>query len=496
MKKLYLFFVYSLLVVYSSAQSVGIGTNTPNASALLDITSTTKGLLAPRMTNVQMNAITSPAAGLIVYNTTDSSYYIKRPGGWTKVSYGQDNVWKHYGNNTIYSATNSFIGINYSDIAAANLIGSYAPLQTRGTVGNTLALFGEDKQGMSLVANYPGIFFNSYFNNGSKAISAGATGNITLNQNNPPYYEFSFGDYANSNDQPLSNAVQMALRNDGHVYVGNSNLNFSRAAFEQQGTVGTTAAIFGGDGAGISLQKNWPVIGFNHYFDGTNHKSIGQGYNAILGVNQSTGNMYIACFNNYAAIPNANLTGYTERIYFSRFGKLGIGTDDPEADITVSIPYGSPVDATSGIRFNARPANPNLLDVWNLAPISQAFSILYNGNVASYLTTDGVWHAVSDKTFKNTISSLEAKSLQNIMRLNPVSYFMNNDAKKESRNFGFISQEVEEVFPDFVETRNNKKYLCYQYFIPVLTKGMQEQQQQIEELKNEVAELKKILLNK
>jgi len=50
-----------------SAQNVGIGTTTPNASALLDASSTTQGFLPPRMTYAQRNAIVNPAAGLIVY---------------------------------------------------------------------------------------------------------------------------------------------------------------------------------------------------------------------------------------------------------------------------------------------------------------------------------------------------------------------------------------------------------------------------------------------
>lgn len=48
---------------------VGINTNTPNTSAALDIVSTTTGLLPPRMTTTQKNAIASPASGLIVYDT-------------------------------------------------------------------------------------------------------------------------------------------------------------------------------------------------------------------------------------------------------------------------------------------------------------------------------------------------------------------------------------------------------------------------------------------
>jgi len=64
--------------------SVGLGTTTINASAILDITSTTKGFLPPRMTNAQRTAISSPAIGLIVYCTdTTEGLYINKSTGWT-----------------------------------------------------------------------------------------------------------------------------------------------------------------------------------------------------------------------------------------------------------------------------------------------------------------------------------------------------------------------------------------------------------------------------
>src|SRR4051812_11016285 len=53
--------------------NVGIGTTTPNASALLELSSTSKGLLIPRMTQAQRNAIASPATGLLVYCTDSLS---------------------------------------------------------------------------------------------------------------------------------------------------------------------------------------------------------------------------------------------------------------------------------------------------------------------------------------------------------------------------------------------------------------------------------------
>jgi hypothetical protein len=55
---------------YNNGSNLGVGTTSPHASALTDMTSTTQGFLPPRMTTVQRNAIASPAVGLTIYNTT------------------------------------------------------------------------------------------------------------------------------------------------------------------------------------------------------------------------------------------------------------------------------------------------------------------------------------------------------------------------------------------------------------------------------------------
>ena len=69
MKKPLLFFQFVFSVFILSAQSVGIGTTSPNSSALLDVNSTDKGMLIPRMTSTQRVSIASPAKGLLVYQT-------------------------------------------------------------------------------------------------------------------------------------------------------------------------------------------------------------------------------------------------------------------------------------------------------------------------------------------------------------------------------------------------------------------------------------------
>ncbi len=84
--------VIPLFVLFSTitfAQSVGIGTNTPDSSAKLEISSTNSGLLLPRMTMAQRNAIRNPKAGLVVWCNDCGS------GGEMSVYNGVE--WKIYG---------------------------------------------------------------------------------------------------------------------------------------------------------------------------------------------------------------------------------------------------------------------------------------------------------------------------------------------------------------------------------------------------------------
>ncbi len=89
MKKLFLifsFFSFSFLI--SNAQSVAIGTIRADASAKLDITSTSKGFLPPRMTFAQRNSISNPAKGLIIYCTdylSNKKWQIFNGTKWTNM---------------------------------------------------------------------------------------------------------------------------------------------------------------------------------------------------------------------------------------------------------------------------------------------------------------------------------------------------------------------------------------------------------------------------
>ncbi|MFC3158128.1 hypothetical protein ACFOEQ_06060 [Chryseobacterium arachidis] len=79
-----------LSIIYGSVffAQVGIGTTSPDPSAILDISSTNKGALLPRMTTIQRNNIPSPANGLLVYDTTLNGFYGYNGTVWTQDVFG------------------------------------------------------------------------------------------------------------------------------------------------------------------------------------------------------------------------------------------------------------------------------------------------------------------------------------------------------------------------------------------------------------------------
>ncbi|RAJ33499.1 beta strand repeat-containing protein [Pedobacter cryoconitis] len=75
-----------LLSAFGAKAQVGIGTNVPDASAQLEILSTSKGLLIPRMSLLQRNDINNPANGLLIYQTNSSSgFYFYNNGQWQRL---------------------------------------------------------------------------------------------------------------------------------------------------------------------------------------------------------------------------------------------------------------------------------------------------------------------------------------------------------------------------------------------------------------------------
>ena len=114
MKKIFYFILPAFFyAVPIDAQSVSINTDrsAPNASAILDVKSNNKGLLIPRTSTTSRLAISNPAKGLILYDTTAGAFFFNNGTGWIEISNGSaTNYWTQNGSN-IFNNNGGNVGI-------------------------------------------------------------------------------------------------------------------------------------------------------------------------------------------------------------------------------------------------------------------------------------------------------------------------------------------------------------------------------------------------
>ena len=110
--------LFVLLFPLTIFAQVGINTTTPHASSMLDITTTDKGLLIPRIAIPNLNAaapVTTPATSLVVYNTnaaTGIGFYYWDGSKWTPLGNGTSH-WNKTGND-IYNNNSGNVGVGTS----------------------------------------------------------------------------------------------------------------------------------------------------------------------------------------------------------------------------------------------------------------------------------------------------------------------------------------------------------------------------------------------
>jgi hypothetical protein len=143
MKKITFFVLIAFLIGISinvMPQGVAINNNgdPPDASAMLDVTSTTKGILIPRMTSTERGNIVLPAKGLMVYDITLNQVYMNTGTSgnptWTNISTGQ--LWTRVGNYTYLT--------NSSDNVGIGLTSPTGNLHVAINYGDAEAIFGTD----------------------------------------------------------------------------------------------------------------------------------------------------------------------------------------------------------------------------------------------------------------------------------------------------------------------------------------------------------------
>ncbi|MBU0765805.1 MAG: H-type lectin domain-containing protein [Bacteroidetes bacterium] len=132
--------VFILSVMSATAQNVAItddNSYTAHTSAMLDVKSTTKGFLAPRVTTAQRNAIASPATGLLVFDTSLGRYYYYGGSQWIDLSSGSASgpYWSYSSPNIYMTTSTNYLGLGTSSpLHKLHLLQNVAT--TDGTDGN------------------------------------------------------------------------------------------------------------------------------------------------------------------------------------------------------------------------------------------------------------------------------------------------------------------------------------------------------------------------
>jgi Chaperone of endosialidase len=195
MKRLFFVFLLLLNFLESYTQSVGINTDAslPNASAMLDVKSSSKGMLMPRMLQAQRNLIPSPAAGLMIYQTDNTpGYYYYDGSAWVPLTGGGTiNYWTASGSN-IYNNNAGNVGIGLTnplaslhikkDNEALRIEGTSSYLSFYNTAGTVPKVFmqntGDNLYLGTSTGNSAGI--TQFYSNNSPLMTLAASGNVGI----------------------------------------------------------------------------------------------------------------------------------------------------------------------------------------------------------------------------------------------------------------------------------------------------------------------------
>jgi trimeric autotransporter adhesin len=258
-----------------NAQSVGIGTFIPDSSAILDMQSTTKGVLIPRMNKAERNAILDPAAGLMVYqNGPDSiGFYFFNGGSWNCLSVG-NNSWKTSGNSGI--DTNNFIGTTDNNMLLFK-INNIRSGQLGGVDGNVS--FG--------VNSLPRLLHNTYLYSQNTAMGDYSMGNRIYGLDNT-----AVGHSSLLNNNATGNTAIGAYSLYNSKTGGENTALGLYAGYESNGynnvCLGTRTMVF--DTAGI---ENVAIGASSLYYSHNSSKNIAIGARAMFNHIQGNGNVAI-----------------------------------------------------------------------------------------------------------------------------------------------------------------------------------------------------------
>jgi hypothetical protein len=456
----------------SSTGNVGLGTSAPHSSALLDMTSTTQGMLVPRMTKAQRDAIISPATGLLIYQTNSTpGFYYNDGSEWKAVA--PKNANKSLSNLTAPTAVNvellpqtdSAINLGSATLRWKNLFAAGDATINGLTVGkggggigtNTAAgyaaLYSNTTGYYNTAAGYQSLFFNTTgVDNtaaGGFALYSNTTGNFntaagfrSLYSNTTGYYNTAAG-YQSlySNTTGYSNtaagfaALNLNTTGYSNTAAGYRSLNSN--------TTGSDNMAAGSYSLYLNTEGNYNTAAGSSalYFNTTGTDNTAAGGSALY--SNTTGNFNTA--SGYAAL-YSNTTGNSNAAagYFALLANTtgfantasGYGAGSYNDANTYCTFIGYDADQAVGTDFT------NSTALGNSSRITASDQVRIGNSSVTSIGGYANWTNVSDGRYKRDVQE-NVPGLAFINKLRPVTYHL--DVKGISR---FLGEDVREQHAD------------------------------------------------
>lgn len=523
---------YLLFLVLSMSVNAQVAINTdnsnPDPSAMLDIKSTDKGLLLPRMTLAQRNAIPSPANGLMIFQTDNSPGYYYNSGTtgspvWIMI--GTGSFWEVTGNSGT-SASANFIGTNDNvpltfkvnnqlagkiDPSTYNVSLGYQSLRSTTTGSNNTAFgagalysnttgYGNTANGDGALYSNTGGFLNTAI--GRYALFFNTTGCYNTANGTAALYSNIDGVYntANGNGALYSNTS------------GNSNTaNGFQTLYSSTYTVDNTANGFWALYSNTTGNWNTAIGSKSLLYNTEGRDNTANGFWALT--NNTTGS--------YNTAGGSNSLFYnTTGTYNTAIGSFAMQTNTDGNWNTCIGEYTN--TSTTSLQGASSLGASSITNADNKIVIGANVAGIVIGGYAN-------WANLSDGRFKEDIKE-NVPGLAFISKLRPVTYWINTfklqhhitaqmpdsiaqhylltdeeQAKdREYTHTGFVAQEVEATAKaigyafDGVNAPKNPTdnySIAYSQFVPSLVKAVQEQQEMIEKQQLKIEELEKAIKN-
>lgn len=388
MKKNYLFAGLVLLAANASFAQTKIGSaGAPDGSAMLEVTSgaaNNKGLLLPRMTSVQRNAIAAPATGLMIYNTTSNETQVNTGTPvapiWVTAT-ASNSGWGTTGNTGTNPVTN-FLGTtdnqpmvvrtNNTEQVRVTVTGSVGIGTNNPTSKLTVADTGKTAVVVSSVTGNTAGFHLGNTNHGiiRNLTSSGGRGNdVAL------YTSSGAGSGADSASlylvsNPIASGLdslplnQFVLKNNGYVGIGTSTPQQTlhvQGNARITGSTGTATDIAGRNAVGDVSNV---AVGTGLSLTGGVLSATGSGNNWGITGNAGT-NPATNFIGTTDAQPMVVRTNNTEQIRVTETGRVGIGNTAPLAKLDVTDTGNTAVQVTTStggqMRFQMGNANHGII---------------------------------------------------------------------------------------------------------------------------------------